>query len=341
MNNELRRETEKAKAVWWERECEELEQLEKRGRADLLYAKVNQLTWKNKSTGRSMTIKDADGKLITEANGVRERWKEYIEKLYDKEGKPKLKEMGTEYEDNVSEDCKGPEILTDDEIIQAVKEMKENKAVGIDDVPAEFLKALGVEGNKQLVGLCKKMYDEGVWPEDFTKVVMIPLQKKTRAEECEDYRTISLISHASKIMLKVLTKRIAARATGFIGKNQFGFRKGCGTRDAIGVMRMLCERSLEHGNEVYICFVDFEKAFDRVNWVKLMEVLKELQVDWKDRRLISDLYMKQQAVVRVADGESEPGVIGRGVRQGCPLSPLLFAIYAEAMMLEAWKRWKE
>jgi Reverse transcriptase (RNA-dependent DNA polymerase) len=98
---------------------------------------------------------------------------------------------------------------------------------------------------------------------------------------------------------------------------------------------VLCERSLEHGNDVYICFVDFEKAFDRVNWVKMMEVLKQIQVDWKDRRLISELYMRQQAVIRVADGESEPGVIGRGVRQGCPLSPLLFSIYAEAMMLEA------
>ena len=62
-------------------------------------------------------------------------------------------------------------------------------------------------------------------------------------------------------MLKILTKRIEAKAKDYIGRNQFGFRTGCGTRDAIGVMRMLCERSLEHGNDVYICFVDFEKAF--------------------------------------------------------------------------------
>ena len=78
---------------------------------------------------------------------------------------------------------------------------------------------------------------------------------------------------------------------------------------------MLCERSLEHGNDVYICFVDFEKAFDRVNWLKMMELLKQLQVDLKDRRLIGDLYMRQYTVVKVADGESEPAVIGRGVRQ--------------------------
>jgi Reverse transcriptase (RNA-dependent DNA polymerase) len=187
---------------------------------------------------------------------------------------------------------------------------------------------------KELVGLCRDLYEQGAWPEDFTRVVMIPLQKKMNAVECGDHRTISLISHASKIMLKVLTRRIEAKTKDFIGPNQFGFRRGCGTRDAIGVMRVLCERSLEHGNDVYICFVDFEKAFDRVNWVKMMDILKRLQVDWRDRRMINQLYMSQEAVIRIADGESEPAIIGRGVRQGCPLSPLLFSIYAEAMMME-------
>src|SRR3989454_12593552 len=109
------------------------------------------------------------------------------------------------------------------------------------------------------------MYNTGTRPQDFTKVVMIPLQKKQNAVECADHRTISLISHASKIMLRILTNRIEAKAKDFIEKNQFGFRKGCGTRDAIGVLRMLCERSLEFGNEIDICFVDFEKAFDRVD----------------------------------------------------------------------------
>ena len=75
-------------------------------------------------------------------------------------------------------------------------------------------------------------------------------------------------------MLKVLTKRIEAKAKHILGRNQFGFRKGCGTRDTVGIMRTLRERSLECGNEVFICFVDFEKAFDRVNWVKMFEILK-------------------------------------------------------------------
>src|SRR6478609_8114974 len=185
------------------------------------------------------------------------------------------------------------------------------------------------------------MYAKSIWPSDFTRAVMIPLQKKMNAVECSDHLTISLISHASKILLNIFTNRIEAKTRDFIWRNQFRFRKGCGTRDAIGVMRMICDRSLEFGNNVYICFVDFEKEFDRVNWEKMMKVLQSIGVDWRNRRMISELYMNQEAVVRIAGGESDSGIIGRGVRQGCPLSPLVFSIYAEMMMKEALENVEE
>jgi hypothetical protein len=235
--------------------------------------------------------------------------------LYDKEGKPLQDQMQGENESSVQEDFKGPGLLTS-EIRAAIKEIKENKAVGVDDIPIEFWKVLGEKGMNEMIGLCKDIYEQGVWPADFTRGILIPIPKKINAVECEDHRTINLICHASKIILKILTKRVESKVREYIGQNQFGFKKGCGTRDAIGVMRMLCERSIEHGNDVYICFVDFEKAFDRVNWVKMMSVLTSLCIDWRDRRLIWDLYIRQEVVIRVADGDSEPGIIGRGVRQG-------------------------
>jgi len=183
------------------------------------------------------------------------------------------------------------------------------------------------------------MYREVVWTEDFTKIVRIPLKKKTSATECEDHRTISLVSHASKILLKILMNRIESKSKDVISKNQFGFNKGVGTKEAIGVMKILCVRSLEFENEVCICFVDLEKAFDRVNWTKMMEVLRRIGVDWRDRRMIIELYSRQEAVLeavfRTAGGESNPCVIGREARKGCPLSPLLFSIYSEMMMIDA------
>ena len=95
-----------------------------------------------------------------------------------------------------------------------------------------------------------------------------------------------MLTHASKILLKVIAKRLQAKAEAdkCLGEEQFGFRKGRGTRDAIGALRMLTERSLEHKQEVYICFVDYEKAFDRVHWKKLINALRRMGVDWRERR---------------------------------------------------------
>src|SRR3984885_1819812 len=85
----------------------------------------------------------------------------------------------------------------------------------------------------------------------------------------------------------------------------------------------------------YVCFVDYEKAFDRVDWRRLLHALRKMGVDWRDRRLIGNLYMGQRVKIRI-DGEySEPGKVGRGVRQGFPLSPLLFNIYIEELVGEA------
>jgi len=85
-----------------------------------------------------------------------------------------------------------------------------------------------------------------------------------------------------------LTKRLQANAEadGCLGEDKFGFRKGRGTRSAIGVLQMMAERSLENNQEVYICCVDSKKAFDRVDWKKLINILRRMGLDWRDRRLI-------------------------------------------------------
>ena len=241
-----------------------------------------------------------------------------------------------ESEQEVDEDDVGPGIL-DSEIDRALQDMKGNKATGIDKIPVELLKNVGGRGKGEFYNLCRKIYEEGKWPEDFTKTILIPLQKKHNAVECRDYRTISLISHAAKVILRILNRRIEGKLKGKIGEDQFGFQKGKGTRDAIGVMRVLVERNLEFKKDVFACFVDFEKAFDRVQWPKLMEILKKIGLDWKDRRLVQNLYLNQTARIRTTEGESGWAELGRGVKQGCPLSPSLFNIYAEEMVNEAWE----
>src|SRR6476661_10262092 len=98
LNNELGRETDQARERWWENECNELEELDRRARPDLVSAKVGQLTRKKTTNCTSEAIKDKTGKLLTEPEEIRNRWKEYIETLYDKNGKTQNEELGIELE---------------------------------------------------------------------------------------------------------------------------------------------------------------------------------------------------------------------------------------------------
>ena len=100
-------------------------------------------------------------------------------------------------------------------------------------------------------------------------------------------------------------------------------------------MRIIAERTLEIDEELWICFIDWQKAFDRVNWTKLMQIRKISGIDWRERRLICKLYMDQRVKVRMDWGKTRSVQIGRGVRQGCWLSPSLFNLCSEYLAKEA------
>ena len=313
LNNELRRVTQKAREDWWCKKCLEMDELQNKGQVDLLYKEIRQVTGKNRKNNKNNGLKDKQGRELTTEDEIQERWREYIKDLYDTNHKPAYSEMELESQDEIEDGELGLELMRE-EIEKAIDDMKGKKAVGVDNIPAEFWKVMEGEARKELTGLCQEIYLKGKWPKDFTKTIMIPIPKKGNAEHCADYRTISLIPHISKILLKVLCKRIESKASDFISRSQFGFRKGVGTRDAIGVLRMLVEKILDFDKDLYICFIDYEKAFDMVNWVKLMRVLRKIGVSWRERKLIEDLYMTQEVMVRVNGKCTEGTEIGRGVR---------------------------
>ena len=298
-----------------------------------MFEKVKALTGGNKSKpGNSAAIEDKNGNMVSEGEKVMQIWKNYIEELYTTNTKKNGKII--EEEILVDNDEKGPMILRS-KVDWAIRNMKNKKATGIDDIPAELLKALSEEGKEELWNLCSLIYEEGYWPTDFNTTIMIPIPKKSNANECKLFRTICLIPHASKIMLKILQGRIQERANQFIGKNQFGFRRNCETRDAIGVLRRLIEKKIDFNEELSICFVDFEKAFDRVKWDILLKVMRMVGIDWKDRRLIENLYEHQSALIRMSNNLSDKCKIEQVVLQDCLISPTLFAVYIEEMMNEA------
>ena len=242
--------------------------------------------------------------------------------------------LEVEAEEEVDTDEKSPYILQS-EVEKAIKEMRNDKATGDDDVPGDVFKLLGEGGLKIMKNLMNTIYETGEWPKDFTEVTMITLKKKPQATKCSDHRTISLIAHTAKIITKIFRRRIERKIEDVLGEDPFGFRRGKGTRDAAGMLRIISERTLEIDGELCVCFIDWHKAFDRVKWTKLMQILRRTGIDWHERKLTSNLYMAQSVKVRLNRGEIRSVKFGRGVRQGCCLSPILFNLYSECLTKEA------
>ena len=162
--------------------------------------------------------------------------------------------------------------------------------------------------------------------------MFIPIFNKGDAKDCGNYRTIALISHTSKILLKILHKRMESTVERELPANQAGFRKGRGTRDHIANLRWIMERQREYGQEVHLCFIDYSKAFDCINHSLMWKTLKEMGIPTHLIMLLKSLYENQEAVVRTEHGDTGKFRIGKGVRQGCILSPVLFNLYAERII---------
>ena len=221
------------------------------------------------------------------------------------------------------------------EVEQAIKRLRNGKSPGIDNIQAELLKESETEGIKIIHRLCNKIWRSKEWPEDWKRAVFLPLPKKGDTRECANNRTISLISHASKVLLHIIAERIREHLENELPPEQAGFRKGRGTRNQIGNLRNLVEKNMEFQQPLFLCFIDYSKAFDCVQHGKLWNIMTEMGFSSHVVNLIRSLYSAQEATVRTESGDSEWFTIGQGVRQGCILSPYLFNVYAEYIMRNA------
>src|SRR5574340_600312 len=158
--------------------------------------------------------------------------------------------------------------------------------------------------------------------------VFIPIPKKGNAKECSDYRTIALISHASKVMLKILQARLQQYVNREFPDVQADFRKGRGTRNQIVNICWIIKKAREFQKNIYFCFPDYSKAFDYVDHNKLWKILQEMGIPDHLTCLLRNLYAGQAATVRNGHG-TDWFQIGKGVHQGCILSPCVFNFYVQ------------
>ena len=151
-------------------------------------------------------------------------------------------------------------------------------------------------------------------------------------KECSNYHTIALISHAGKVMFKILQARLQQYMNRELPAVQAGFRKGRGTRDQIANNFWIIEKAREFQKNIYFSFIDYSKAFNYVDHNKLWKILKKMCITDHLTCLLRNLHAGQEPRVRTGHGTTDWFQIGKGVCQGCILSPCLFNLYAEYIM---------
>ena len=150
------------------------------------------------------------------------------------------------------------------------------------------------------------------WPQAWKRSVFIPIPKKGNAKECSNYHAIALISHASKVMLKILQARLQQYMNHELPDVQAGFRKGRGSRDQMAKIRWIIEKAREFQQNMYFCFIDCAKAFDCVDHNKLWKILQEMGIRDHLTCLLRNLSAGQEATVRTGHGTTDWFQIGKG-----------------------------
>ena len=171
--------------------------------------------------------------------------------------------------------------------------------------PLELFQILKDHAVKVLHSICQQIWKTLQWPQDWKSSVFIPILKKGNAKECSNYRTIGLISHASKLMLKIIQARLQQYVNRELPHVQDGFRKGRGTRDQIANIHWTTKKAREFQKNIYFCFIDYAKAFDCVNHNKLWKILQEMGIPDHLTCLLRNLYAGQQ--VTELDMEQQTG----------------------------------
>ena len=272
------------------------------------------------------TIKDRNSMDLTEAEDIKKRWQEYTE----------LCKKGLHDPDNHDGVITHLETdILECEVKWALGSITTNKASGGDGIPVELFQILKDDAVNVLHSICQQMWKTQQWPQGQKRPVFIPTPKKGNAEECSNCLTIALISHVSKVMLKILQARLQQYMNCELPDVQARFRKGKGTRNRITNICWIIEKAKEFQKNIYFCFIDYAKSFDCVDHNKLQKILQEMGIPDHQTCLLRNLYASQETTDRTGYGTTDCFQIGKGVHQGCILSPCLFNLYAKCIMQNA------
>ena len=213
--------------------------------------------------------------------------------------------------------------------------MKKGKSAGVNNISAELVQAGGEDVITAVTTICSNIWQTGELPARWTQSLVITLPKKGNLQQCQNYRTISLINHPRKVMLKIILNRFKLQAEKIIAEEQAGFRAGRNTTEQIFNLHILCEKYLQHQRDIFHVFIDFKKAFDRVWHAALWATMKKCNISTNLIQVIKNLYNKATSAVLFNGSTGDWFRTTVGVRQGCLLSPTLLNIFLERIMANA------
>ena len=211
-----------------------MEQLDEQHKSSEMQKKVKEITGQGYKQRASNCIRDKDGKMLFETHEIKSRWEEYVSELHnDKRGNPPLVQS-----------VDGEEILLS-EVEEAVIELKSGKAPGGDQLTSEEIKALDEFELEVIHKLVNEIYNASYIPSNMKESIFVRLPKKPKAKMCTEYRTLSLMSHLLKLILRIILLRNREKIEQEINSLQSEFMTGKGTREGIFNLRMINERFMK------------------------------------------------------------------------------------------------
>ncbi|KAG7311162.1 hypothetical protein JYU34_002159 [Plutella xylostella] len=272
---------------------------------------------KRKKIGKDMisTLQQSSGKFTSSRHEILETATAFYKALYDS--------------DDILETCITNKALKDippllkSEIRYVIENLKNNKATGKDKISNEVIKCYCEDLLEPLQLIYNKILHTGTLPKQWYLASIILLHKKKCQKDINNYRPISLSSTLYKIFMTVLKNRLYRALDENQTVEQAGFRKGFSTMDHLHTLNMIIEKYSEYNKSLYICFIDFTKAFDSINQNYLLRALQNQGIDAGYVKILEKVYSKSMASINLeTEGPTFP--LRKGVKQGDPISPLLF-----------------
>lgn len=297
-----------------------------------LYRITKQLAKKDHAHEGRM-LKDENGQRLISAREQLGRWRRHFCEAFSGQQNDSLEDDGNQNENQRTQllriDDRPP---SEAEIKHSIMQIKNGKSAGSDNIAPELLKAMPATVAKILQPIIRTVWNSEKIPDEWKEGLIVKLPKKGDLELCCNWRGITLQNIINKLISQIILNRMTPALEPKIRREQAGFRPLRSCIDQINTLRVIIEQSIEWRSPLFLMFIDFERAFDSIDHKAIWKVLRERGVPTKVVNIIAELYSRTSCRVIHRGMLSEKVPVESGVKQGCPLSPLLFNLVLDSVM---------